>query len=222
MRKLWQQWKRSSGPVNHIAEFQIDELPMVISGDLGTSEYWSQVHAICADLIRSAHLLRTINQKVAVLQHQAETAKKEKERLVDEIEQLRHRLELAQRLLPDKAKKTNQEHEALLRSFAIEVYSFQKTLLSFEAEGMVRQMGSEYKILQALKGRMSRLLHEEDVVILDPEGQAPNAKQVDVLTFVTRPDVEQEVIIETVHPIVMQGDRIIGRGKVVVAIPPEF
>jgi molecular chaperone GrpE (heat shock protein) len=220
MNRSTYQSKPSSSTADLPAAFQIDELAEGNPDAAGMAGLLEQAQRACEGLIRQVHHLRVAGQQGQVWQEQADTARRRAEHLMAEAGRLQRELAMAQRSLADQAQQAQQAQEALYCRFAGEAFRFQQMVAHLQQRGLDARLGKEFDRVRILYRRMERLLHSEDVHILDPTGSEPDGEQVDVMSYVVRPEVEADTIIETLEPIVAQAGRIISRGKVVVAVPP--
>lgn len=220
MNKPTHRSKPSPSTAEPPAAFQIDELAEGSPSATGMAGLLEQAQRACEGLIRQTHHLRAEGQQGRIWQEQADTARRQAERLMAAEGRLQRELAIAQRSLADQAQQAQQAREALYGRFAGEAFRFQKMLVHLQQRGLDEHLGKEFDRVQTLYLRMERLLQGEDVHILDPTGSPPDGEQVDVMSYIVQADVEADTIIETLEPIVAQAGRIIGRGKVVVGIPP--
>lgn len=186
----------------------------------GLAGLLKQAQEACADLIRQAHQLRVVREEEEGWREQADSAIRQAEHLMAEAGRLQRELTTTQRMLADQAQRAQQAREALYCRFAGETFRFQRMLAHLQQRGLDERLGKEFDRVRILHRRMERLLQGEGVHILDPTGSEPDGEQVDVMSYVTRPEVETDIVIEALEPIVAQAGRIISRGKVVVAVPP--
>jgi molecular chaperone GrpE (heat shock protein) len=201
--------------------FQIDELTEGDPNAAGMAGLLELAQRACEGLIRQVHDLQAERQQGEAWQKEAETARQQAERLMAEAGRLQRELAMAERSLADQAQQAQQAREALYCRFAGEAFRFQQMLAHLQRRGLDEHLGREFDRVRAVYRRMERLLQGEDVHILDPTGLEPDGEQVDVMSYEIRPETEADTIIKTLEPIVAQAGRIIGRGKVVVAVPPN-
>jgi len=221
MKKLWHRWRRSPSPADLPAAFEIDEAPDASLDGMSAAEVLEQANRSYADLLREFHGLRERGQQFQVLQKQAEEARGADEQLLAEAGRLKHELAVSRRALDDHIEEQQLKRESLLCRMAGEVFRFQQAVRHLEERGLDQQIGKEYDRVRILRRRMERLLRDEGVSIIDPTNREPDGEQVDVTDYVTRPDIPAEVVVNTLEPIVVQAGHIIGRGKVVVAVPAK-
>jgi molecular chaperone GrpE (heat shock protein) len=212
--------KPSASTADLPAAFQIDEVPDGDPSAGGLARLLEQAESACEGLIWLVHDLRMERQQGQILQEQADSARQQAERLMAEAGRLQGELAMARRSLTDQAEQAQEAKETLYCRFAGEAFRFQQMVNHLQERGMDAHLGKEFDRVRALHKRMERLLQAEDVHILDPTGSEPDGEQVDVMSYVVRPGVEADTIIQTLEPIVAQAGHVIGRGKVIVAVSP--
>lgn len=221
MKKLWSRWRRSPSPADPPRAFQIDEAPDTSLDGASAAELLEQAQRVHGDLLREAQRLRASGQEIQLLQQQLEETRRAGQQLLAEPARLKQELAVVRRTLGDQIEEQQLKRESLLCGIAREVFRFQQTVHHLKERGLDEQLGKEYDRVRVHWRRMERLLRDEGVSIIDPTNREPDGEQMDVMDYVTQPGIPAEVVVTTLEPIVVQAGHIIGRGKVVVALPAE-
>jgi molecular chaperone GrpE (heat shock protein) len=219
MRAWLQWWRRSASPAESIAAFRIDETPDDPLDEPVLADFLEELYANCAAALRHGYELRAAGRSAETLRREVQSARQGAGRLMTEVEQIKDELAGARREMELRNEHETREREALLCRLAGEVFRFQQALHHFEARGLNDLLGKEYDRVRILMRRMERLLQQEGVLLLDPTNREPDGEQMDVLDYVTRPDIEKEVVVNVLEPIVVHQGHVIGRAKVVVGLP---